>query len=87
MNNAMNKFAAFDASDLKLIYRSLHGSLMDNIELLDSEFLEQLQIWLRSVARAEGVDTSDHSQWDAWLGARQVSGTDRISGRRNLSIV
>ena len=87
MNSAMNKFAAFDASDLKLIYRSLHGGLMDNIELLDSEFLEELQSWLRSVARAEGVDTSDHGQWDAWLGARQVACTDRIAKRRNLSLV
>ena len=87
MTNAMNKFAAFDASDLKLIYRTLHGSLMENVELMDSEFLQELQIWLRSVASAEGVDTSDHGQWDAWLGAKPVSCADRNAKRRNLSIV
>ncbi len=87
MHNPMNKFAAFDATDLKLVYRTLHGSLMDNIDLMDSEFLEQLQTWLRSVARADGIDTSDHSQWDAWLGARQVACADRVAQRRNLSVV
>ena len=87
MHNPMNKFSAFDATDLKLVYRTLHGSLMDNIDLMDSEFLEQLQTWLRTVASADGIDTSDHSQWDAWLGARQVACADRVARRRNLSVV
>tara|TARA_Y100000310_G_scaffold337381_1_gene424321 strand:- start:586 stop:801 length:216 start_codon:yes stop_codon:yes gene_type:complete len=71
MRNPTNKFAAFDATDLKLVYRTLHGSLMGNIDLMDSEFLEQLQTWLRTVASADGINTSDHSQWDAWLAARE----------------
>ncbi len=87
MTQPMNKFAAFDATDLKLIYRSLHASLMDNIELMDSEFLQELQSWLRSVAGSEGVDTSDHAQWDGWLGGKVVPCEERLANRRTLSIV
>ena len=87
MNSNMNKFTAFDATDLKLIYRTLHASLMDDLELMDSEFLHELQSWLRSVAGADGIDTSDHAQWDAWLGGNQVPCADRITRRRNLSLV
>lgn|GEM_PF-2414806 len=87
MTQQMNKFSAFDATDLKLIYRSLHGSLMDNIELMDSEFLQELQSWLRSVASSQGVDTSDHAQWDRWLGGEAVACEDRVAARRTLSVV
>jgi len=87
MNHPMNKFSAFDATDLKLIYRTLHGSLMDNIELMDSEFLHEHQTWLRSVARSQGVDTSDHGQWERWLGGREVACEQRMAGRQNLSVV
>ena len=87
MGSPTNKFGAFNATDLKLIYRTLHASLMDDIELMDSEFLHELQSWLRSVARADGIDTSDHAQWDAWLGGKGVPCADRITRRRNLSLV
>ena len=87
MTQPMNKFSAFDSTDLKLIYRSLHGSLMDNIELMDSEFLQELQSWLRSVASSQGVDTSDHAQWDRWLGGAAVACEDRVAARRTLSVV
>ena len=87
MTDAMNRLAAFDASDLKMIYRTLHKSLMDNLDLMDSEFFTDLQTWLRTLAASEGVDTSDHSQWDAWLGGRFPVGEDRASSGRRLSIV
>ena len=87
MNNASQRFAAFDASDLKLIYRTLHASLMDHVELMDSDFFTDLQTWLRSLAASEGVDTSDHGQWDAWLGGTVVSCEQRVAGRRKLSLV
>ena len=87
MTQPMNKFSSFDATDLKLIYRSLHGSLMDNLELMDSEFLHELQTWLRSVARSQGVDTSDHGQWDRWLGGEAVACEKRVAARRTLSVV
>ena len=83
----MQPLSHFDASDLKLIYRTLHKGLMTNIELLDSEFFEQLQTWLQSCARSEGVDVGDHKQWDAWLGNRAVACEDRLSERRSLSVV
>ena len=76
----------FDAADLKLVYRVLHKSLMANIELMDSDFFEKLQTWLQSCAQADGVDTTDHAQWDAWLGNRTLSCEERLEGPR-LSIV
>jgi len=87
VTDVSQRFALFDASDLKLIYRTLHASLMENVELMDSDFFTDLQTWLRTVAASEGVDTSDHGQWDAWLGGAAVSCEQRMAGRRNLSLV
>jgi hypothetical protein len=87
MTDTSHRLAGFDASDLKLIYRTLHASLMDNVELMDSDFFTDLQIWLRTLAASEGVDTSNHSLWDAWLGAAAVSCEQRLEGRRKLSLV
>ncbi|MEE2829842.1 MAG: hypothetical protein VX498_11695 [Myxococcota bacterium] len=83
----MSNLASFDASDLKLIYRTLHGALTENLDLMDSDFLSELQTWLRNVAASEGVDTSDHAQWDAWLGGKPVACEERLAGRRKLTLV
>ena len=65
-----HRLASFDASDLKRVYRALHRSLMSDPELLDSDFLAELQAWLRTLATGDGVDTSDHVAWDAWRAGR-----------------
>ena len=83
----MNGLASFDAADLKLIYRVLHKGLLDDIELMDSEFMASLQSWLRTLAASEGVDTSDHALWDAWLGGKVVPCEQRLADRRRLSLV
>jgi hypothetical protein len=57
----------YDLSDLKLVYRVLHGQLLGNPELIDSRFFHELQTHLQGRARADGVDLADHAQWDAWL--------------------
>lgn len=77
----------FDAADLKLVYRVLHKNLMNNIELMDSDFFEKLQTWLQTCAQADGVDVGNHSHWDAWLGNRAVACEDRMANRTSLSIV
>jgi hypothetical protein len=59
--------AALDPAELKVIYRVLHAHLTEHPELLDTDFLLELQNHLQIVARAEGVDTSDHGAWDRWL--------------------
>lgn len=87
MSNTPHRLAGFDASDLKLIYRTLHKTLMSNIELMDSPFFTELQGWLRTLAASEGVDTSDHGQWDAWLGGKVVACEERMAGRTKLSLV
>ncbi len=83
----MQPLAHFDAADLKLVYRTLHKSLMSNIELMDSDFFEKLQTWLQTCAQADGVDVGDHAQWDAWLGNRVVACEDRVADRKRLTLV
>lgn len=63
----MSPLDSFAVNELKLVYRVLHGALLDEVELMDSAFLSQLQAHLQRAARTDGVDTSDHGAWDAWL--------------------
>ncbi|MCP4869936.1 MAG: hypothetical protein GY898_14590 [Proteobacteria bacterium] len=63
----MTPLSSYDATELKLIYRVIHTQLMEHPDLLDSQLFEDLQTWLRTCAANDGVDTSDHGQWDAWL--------------------
>ena len=57
----------YPASELKLIYQILHSQIQDNFELMDSAFLQDLQLHLQSMASKEGVDVTLHSEWSAWL--------------------
>jgi hypothetical protein len=57
----------YPLTELKLIYRILHAQLPANPELMDSELLQDLQTYLQTKAREEGVDVSLHAQWAAWL--------------------
>jgi len=63
----MKNLQDYPVTELKLIYRTLHAALMSNTELLDSELLHDLQTWLQKQAAEEGVELTDHRQWDAWL--------------------
>ncbi len=83
----MQGLASFEASDLKLIYVVLHRQLMDEMELLDSDFFTELQAWLQDHARHEGVDVSDHGQWDAWLKDRRAHSSNSTASRGGLRIV
>lgn len=66
----MNVLDHYTLRELKLIYQVLHAALPETPELMDSEWLEDLQRYLQRQAREEGVDVSLHSQWAAWLTAR-----------------
>lgn len=63
----MSAFKPFDLDELKLVYRVLHTQLLVEDELLDAEFYSDLQTHLQTLAKADGVDVSDHGRWDAWL--------------------
>jgi hypothetical protein len=78
----MSQLTAFDTEDLKLVYRTLHGQLLEHTELMDSAFLNELQLWLQTLARVEGVDLSDHAQWDRWLGNQATGCGSRVERRR-----
>lgn len=56
-----------DLSELKTTYRVLHRNLTEYPELIDLEFLDDLQRHLQGAATADGIDISDHGAWDAWL--------------------
>ena len=77
----MSSLAHYAPSDLRLIYRVLHSKLMSESDLLDSQLFEDIQTHLQSLARSEGVDTSDHGQWEAWLGDKQAA------PRRHLTLL
>ncbi len=63
----MKPIDEYQLTDLKRIYRTLHGQLQQDFELMDSELLHDLQTWLQSRAGDAGVDVSVHAQWAAWL--------------------
>ena len=53
--------------ELKLVYRLLHSQLPEQLVLMDSQLLHDLQIYLQQQARQAGVDVSLHAEWAAWL--------------------
>lgn len=63
----MKTITEYDLEELKLIYRLLHSHLQDEIELMDSVLMHNLQRYLQDKARADGVDVSVHAQWATWL--------------------
>ncbi|MBI4447311.1 MAG: hypothetical protein HY645_15570 [Acidobacteria bacterium] len=76
--------ARHNLQELKLIYRVLHQHLAEHIELMDTDFLLQLQMFLQGQAREEGIDASDHSLWDRWLGNEAVPCESRVRRRYGL---
>ena len=74
----------YPLSEQKLVYRILHQNLMEYSELMDSEFLHDLQRSLQQRAQAEGVDVSDHGAWDEWLGNTVVPCEVRVQKRRTF---
>jgi hypothetical protein len=63
----MSPLSHFEVEDLKLVYRTLHGQALSQPALMDSGLLHEIQRYLQLLARAEGVDLSDHARWDGWL--------------------
>ncbi len=70
----MTPLDSFPMHELKLVYKVLHRALLDEVDLMDSSFLSQLQAHLQGQARTDGVDTSNHSAWDAWLASSGTRG-------------
>ena len=83
----MKPLADYPLSELKLVYRVLHGSLMQHLELMDADFLGDLQSYLRARAADDGVDTRDHGAWDAWLGNKAVGCDVRVANRKRLTLM
>ncbi len=75
----------YSLNELKLIYRILHKNLSTNIELMDSDFLSDLQSLLQKKAVADGIDVGDHGAWDAWLGNEVVACQIRNEKRTTLN--
>ncbi len=63
----MKTLDQYELGDLKRIYRTLHGQLQEDFDLLDSDLLHDLQGYLQDRAGQDGVDVSVHEQWSAWL--------------------
>jgi hypothetical protein len=71
----------YPLEERKLIYRILHQHLREHPELMDSQFLHDLQRELHQAAQAERVDIADHGAWDVWLGNEPVGCEARVSRR------
>ena len=74
--------AALDFEELKLVYRVLHQHLGEHPDLMDTDFLIELQNYLQRRAIQAGVDISDHSKWDAWIGHVNATSCDVRNSRR-----
>ena len=59
--------AAHELADLKVVYLALHDGLKRHPELMESDFLSELQTFLHQCATAAGIDGTDHAAWEAWL--------------------
>ena len=76
---------AYPLAEQKLVYRVLHGMLTQYPDLLDAQFLHDLQTRLQGQARAEGIDVTDHGAWDTWLGNEPVSCESRVERRFSVN--
>ena len=74
----------YPLAEQKLVYRILHQHLIEHPELMDSQFLHDLQRALQRRAQAEGVDVADHGAWDQWLGNTPVPCDVRMQKRRTI---
>lgn len=74
--------ASHTVEELKLVYRVLHAHLTEHLELMDTHFLLELQRFLQDRAIDDGVDPSDHSAWDVWLGNADAPTCDERMARR-----
>jgi hypothetical protein len=74
----------YPLAERKLIYRILHAALKKNTDLMDSEFLHDVQRSLQKQAQADGGDIADHGAWDAWLGNTATAGDVRLRKRRTF---
>lgn len=75
----------YSVNELKLVYRILHKNLPNHIELMDAEFLSDLQSLLQQRATQDGVDVGDHGAWDSWLGNESTSCQVRNEKRSRLN--
>ena len=81
MVDSMNEYSL---AERKLLYRVLHSQLTEHPELMDSQFLMDLQRSLQQIAQSEGVDVANHSAWDEWLGNAATACDVRMASRRVL---
>ena len=71
--------------EMKVVYRVLHKHITENLELMDSMFLENLQSTLQEKAQKEGIDIGHHSAWDLWLGNESsVPCEERVKKRKQF---
>ena len=71
--------------DMKLVYRILHRHMGEHLELMDCEFMDELQIALQKKAQTEGVDIGHHGAWDLWLGNDAVTPCEeRVKKRKTF---
>jgi hypothetical protein len=69
----MKTFKNYPIQELKLIYNILHAQLPNHPELIDSEFLQDLQRFILQQAESGGVDITQPIEWANWLTTSQAN--------------
>ena len=66
------------------IFRQLHAAGAAAFDALDEDdMLLTLQTYLQRKAREAGVDATNHSEWDAFLGVRDAPSCEQRFADRN----
>lgn len=60
-------FTQYDLKELKLVYLTLYNSILKTPELIDLEFMSDLQKYLQGKTEKIGLDPLDHDTWINWL--------------------
>lgn len=83
----MKPLHEYPLTELKLVYRVLHAQIAQHPDLMDAELLEDLQGWLQIAAKKDGVNATEHAEWDTWLGNTAIPCELRMQGRRRIEPV
>ena len=60
-------FEEYDLKEWKVIYLTLYNSILKTPEIIDLEFMSDLQKYLQGKAEKIGLDPLDHDTWINWL--------------------
>ncbi|MBT7035237.1 MAG: hypothetical protein HN973_00780 [Lentimicrobiaceae bacterium] len=83
----MNTFEDYNLKEWKLIYVTLHKSVLTTPELMDIDFFNDLQTYLQKKAEKTNLDPIDHDTWINWLNNAKNCGVSVSTKNRSMANV